>query len=283
MPCDSPFYVLPYKGAFEKVPVPCGKCPPCKLRRVNQWTFRLMQEEKRSTSGYFVTLTYDTRYVPISPNGFLTLRKKDFQDYMKRLRKLCPDFKLKYYAAGEYGSKNHRPHFHAIVFNVPDPKMFFSAWSDNGQNMGSVQVGKVSSNSIAYTAKYIDKPNFKKRHERDDREPEFSLMSKGLGSNYMTPQVINYHKSNLGNVFVTKSGGHKVSMPRYYRKKMFTEHELKSQRYIIESEAEKAEILARINWEQQHLPGETYERYKDNQRLGRYNKFYNNESERRKI
>jgi len=107
--CDSPFFVLP-KAAVEKVPVPCGRCPPCKLRRVNGWVFRMLEEEKVSSSSHFVTLTYDTSTVPISDNGFMTLRKRDFQLFMKRLRKLCLDAKLKDYAVGEYGTNYKRPH-----------------------------------------------------------------------------------------------------------------------------------------------------------------------------
>ena len=38
--------------------VPCGKCIECRKARVNQWFVRLSQELKRSTSAYFVTLTY---------------------------------------------------------------------------------------------------------------------------------------------------------------------------------------------------------------------------------
>jgi len=281
MACDSPYYVLPYKGAFDKVPVPCGKCPPCKLRRVNQWVFRLLQEYKRSTDAHFVTLTYDTRYVPITDNGFLTLRKKDLQDYFKRLRKLCPDAKIKYYAAGEYGSKNNRPHYHVIFFNVPDTKMFFDAWTNNGQNIGSVHVGNVSSDSIAYTCKYIDKNNFAKKHGRDDRIPEFSLMSKGLGANYMTSGVVSYHIANLGNVYVTHVGGHKTSMPRYYRKKMFNEQQLKQQMLLIQDAVEKQEIQDRAAHEAHYRgTGTTYEETQDMKRLGRYTRFYNSHNNR---
>lgn len=91
-----------------EIPVPCGKCPNCVARRISHWSFRLMQEEKQSTSAYFITYTYDTQHVPISKNGFMELRKKDMQDYLKRLRKsqwnkgnVTP---LKYYLAGEYGT-----------------------------------------------------------------------------------------------------------------------------------------------------------------------------------
>lgn len=141
MPCDSPIWI---NRAGKDFPVPCGTCPPCKIRRVNEWVFRLTWEEERNAlSSHFVTLTYDSLHVPISPHGFMTLRKKDFQDYMKRLRKLhanvAPDWPpIKYYAVGEYGDLNRRPHYHAIIFNVSNDKYFADAWSLNGTQIGGV-------------------------------------------------------------------------------------------------------------------------------------------------
>jgi len=78
MRCHDPYYVLPNKAALKKIPVNCGRCPYCKKRRVCSWEFRLLQEEKRSFSSYFVTLTYDSRHIPITPKKRTTLRKKDF-------------------------------------------------------------------------------------------------------------------------------------------------------------------------------------------------------------
>jgi len=176
MKCDSPFYVLP-KAALEKVPVPCGRCPPCKRRRVDSWVFRLLQEELTHETAHFVTLTYDTRSVPISPNGFMTLDRGEFPRFMKRLRKLTTN-KLKYYMCGEYGTQRSRPHYHAIIFGVPKDSLYFDAWSLGGNSLGNVVVGTVTGDSIAYTMKYIDKSTWKQKHGRDDRVPEFSLMSK---------------------------------------------------------------------------------------------------------
>ena len=147
----------------------------------------------------------------------MSLRKKDFQDYMKRLRKAVskrfPDAPpIRYYVAGEYGTKNKRPHYHAIVFNVPDAEMFFQSWSIGGTPIGSVHVGHVSGDSIAYTMKYIDKSSFSPGHSRDDRAKEFALMSKGLGKAYLTPDVVAYHRQSQV-LYVTRLSGHRVSMP----------------------------------------------------------------------
>jgi len=270
MKCDSPYWVMP-KAAFEKVPVPCGRCPPCKLRRVNSWVFRLVQEDRRSLSSHFLTLTYDTSFVPISEHGFMTLRKKDFQDYMKRLRNLCPDVTLKYYAVGEYGTNNKRPHYHAIIFNCPDTALFDQAWG-----FGGIHVGNVTSDSIAYCMKYIDKPSSFK-HARDDRQVEFSLMSKGLGSNYLSPEMLSYHKSDISRLYATNPGGYRIALPRYYRLKIYDENEQRAQRYLIGEAAEVA--LRKEEREFQHVyqidcPNYTFEQYKESCRYGRHKNFY---------
>jgi len=234
MPCDTPFFATSKRG--ESVPVPCGKCAPCKKRRVESWVFRLRQQQKVSVHAHFVTLTYGTHCVPISVNGFLTLRKADFQNFMKRLRKLTTN-DLKYYACGEYGTRHRRPHYHAIIFNCPSSDLFAQAWTLGGDQLGGVHVGDVTSDSIAYTMKYIDKSNFKFAHGRDDREKEFSLMSKGLGKNYLTDDVIKYHKSSVDRLYVTETLGRRIAMPRYYRKKIYTDFELDLQFQHIQNVA----------------------------------------------
>jgi len=283
MICDTPYFVLPSKAAVEKIPVPCGKCPTCKARRVNTWVFRLMQEELVSSSAHFVTLTYDTRFVPISNNGFMTLRKKDFQDYMKRLRKLVPGATLKYYVAGEYGSKNRRPHYHAIIFNVPDSQLFFDAWALGGDPLGSVHVGTVTSDSVAYTMKYIDKANFRTLHGRDDRIPEFSLMSKGLGKSYLSPAVVSYHKADISRMYVSKLSGHKLPMPRYYRNKIFSDAEKQAQLSIIQEVVSSADAVSRRNHDVQYGDRFTYEQAKESGKYSRYRRHYHSSKQNRTL
>lgn len=275
MICDSPFYVLP-KAAFEKVPVPCGRCPPCKKNRVNGWVFRMLQQEKVSTSAHFVTLTYDTHNVPISQNGYMTLLKKDFQDFMKRLRKICGDAKLKYYAVGEYGTNNNRPHYHAIIFNCPDPLYYDQAWG-----LGSMHVGSVSGNSIAYTMKYIDKHYKKRLHARDDREFEFPLMSKGLGKNYLSDEIVKYHQSDISRLFLTKEGGFKIAMPRYYKEKIYTDDQRKAQAAIADQISRENEEFTKRNFDLLYPDTSlTYQEYVVSKKYGRYEQFYSKQKNR---
>lgn len=212
--------------------VPCGKCFECRKRFASNWSFRLMQEYKVSSSGQFITLTYDTKHVPISPNGFMELRKRDLQLFFKRLRKAhlrgikgnmggsdtVSYGRIKYYAVGEYGGKTRRPHYHIILFNSR-VELIQKAW-----DKGDVHYGSLTEASVGYTLKYVCKPKWKRDHKNDDRESEFSLMSKGLGLNYLTENMIKWHLDDLEKrQYVNLPDGKKASLPRYYRDKIYSD------------------------------------------------------------
>lgn len=238
MPCITPLSVRG-KTSGELHVVPCGRCPDCLGRRVSGWSFRLMMEERRANSAHFVTLTYDNWSVPMRYRSkYLTLYKKDLQDYFKRLRKLLPEAKIKYYAAGEYGSNNWRPHYHIILFNA-DKLSIEKAWSLGGQSLGSIDIGSVTGASIGYTLKYITKPKRIPLHRNDDRDKEFSLMSKGLGVDYVTDRMIAWHVAELeSRMYVTTMDGKKVSMPRFYKDKIYTEEQRKRIAFFAKIKAE---------------------------------------------
>lgn len=210
--------------------VPCGKCPHCFARRIAGWSFRLMQEEKRSSSAWFVTLTYKDDYLPVTEDGEITLCAKHLQDYFKRLRKRSAK-KLKYYAIGEYGGRYGRPHYHAIIFNASHVDIEAS-WSvydrlRNGYHrIGLVNFGAVTPASVGYVLGYLTTPRAVIKGSGDTRTPEFSRMSKGLGLGYLTDAMISYHHADmLHRKYVSPEGDKKVSMPRYYADKIYDDRQ----------------------------------------------------------
>lgn len=275
--CDSPFYVEIHWQP-DKVPVPCGRCPPCQKRRVSQWSFRLLQEEKRSFSSLFITLTYDTRFVPISEKGYMSLQKSDFQKFMKRLRKNSKqNEKISYYACGEYGSRNFRPHYHAIIFNARKEQIE-RAW-----RLGDIHIGSVTGASLAYTLKYINKGKIIPMHRNDDRVPEFSLMSKGMGVNYITPSIVAYHKADLSRAYVTNPDGHKIALPRYYKQKIYSEYEQKQQALICKKHAVENDLRDRNHYINVTGSIEGFEERLDSQKRQRYLQHRKKGNENRKI
>ncbi|AXH75686.1 MAG: replication initiator protein [Microviridae sp.] len=212
------------------VMVPCGKCPACKLRRVNDWVIRLTEEERHHKYAMFLTLTYQTEHIPISPNHFMTLKKEDLQNFFKRLRKQGHTFK--YFAVGEYGGLRKRPHYHIILMGDMTEQNVVDAWTLNGEMLGGVNIGSVSGNSIAYTLKYIDKEKSYK-HKRDDRKNEFSIMSKNLGKSWVTDEKTKYYRDDLKRLYVTHNEW-KKALPKYYRNVMLSDREKKIQVDIVQ-------------------------------------------------
>lgn len=188
------------------------------------WSFRLTQSFKKYPFGYFLTLTYANESVPFCDNG-LSLYPKHCTLFMKRLRKRFGFMnKIIYYCVGEYGSKFMRPHYHYIIMSELkiDILDFEKTWP-----LGSVFVGNVTTASINYTLKYISKVKKVPQYKGDNRVPEFSRMSKGIGIEYLSENILNWHASDLFNNFYCQTDeGFKIPVPRYFKDKIYLPHEL---------------------------------------------------------
>lgn len=222
--CYTP-YTLKERIDNRLVQVPCGRCAKCIQRRINGWLFRLMQEEKVCSSAHFITLTYDDEHLKGSEEGLPTLCKADLQKYWKRLRKLHPDRKIKYFAVGEYGGTSTlRPHYHVILFNA-DEQQIIDAWSLDGKSIGHIHFGNVTYASVTYSLSYM----FKRNDTIKFKEKEFGVMSKGLGRSYLTKNIRKWHKADIEErVYINLDDGKRAAMPRYYRDKIYTDSEKKS-------------------------------------------------------
>lgn len=207
------------RNAFT-TPVPCGNCPECARARVNSWLFRLQQEMKITSNPLFITLTYNEQNVPHTEKGLKTLYKKDIQDWLKRLRKQyakTSDKQIRYYAVGEYGTRTQRPHYHIIMLNMDRPELIGKTW-----NMGIDKTLPLLDGGVTYVLKYLHKQR-KKKEDWDDRNPEFSLMSKKLGLNFVTQSRIRFHNQGVEFAYIRSESGHKMSMPKYYKEKIYSE------------------------------------------------------------
>lgn len=88
-------------------------------------------------NAWFLTLTYDNENIPYrmtwdEGTGEVlvenySLNYEDMKAFWKRLRRYLEYHeldkgKLMYFQCGEYGGKTHRPHYHAIVYDLPIEK-----------------------------------------------------------------------------------------------------------------------------------------------------------------
>ena len=99
----------------DVVLLPCGNCDECKLSKAREWSIRLLHESQLHEQKCFLTLTYNDDN--LQDRG--TLVKSHVQTFMKDYRRYL-DYhygkKVRFYAAGEYGSKSGRPHYHLLIF-----------------------------------------------------------------------------------------------------------------------------------------------------------------------
>ena len=230
------------KAIYDFIDIPCGRCIGCRLDKSREWASRCMFELQYHDSSYFVTLTYDDEHVHhreyIDEDGtfqdVLTCSKRDFQLFMKRLRKAFPDQSIRYFACTEYGENTARPHAHAILFglSLDDLEPLFT--SDLGDALytskklesiwqnGLVSIGAVTFESCAYVSRYVTKKQYGQNAEvykKYNIEPESALMSlkPAIGRQYYEDnphKLFTYEK----NFISTPKGGRSVTAPRYFKK-----------------------------------------------------------------
>lgn len=266
------YWILGDNAGFEKLPfrkverIPCGSCIECRIQHSAEWAFRCMMEAKQHEDNIMLTLTYDDEHVPKGKRidkesgevfETLTLKRKDLQDFKKRLRKKYSDIKIKTYEAGEYGSDDEyidnygkvrkgtkRPHYHVIVFNLKPKDMVFHKWSkcewsdeknalfksktiDKVWGMGHVDLNEVNYETCAYVARYVVKKykgsDSKEHYEELGIEPEFQGNSQGIGKEFY---INNKEKIWAQEAFwqITKKGLKRVKLPRYFDKQIEKEN-----------------------------------------------------------
>lgn len=230
MQCFNPILLTHLATAErpEGFEVPCGKCMACRIARARQWALRLLHEMDSWDKAVFITLTYDDKNLPkgeefkfkvedrVGTAQYPTLVKRDLQLFFKRLRKNLKKRPIKYYACGEYGENNGRPHYHAIVFGLStfDKTLIDESWAK-----GLVHIGTVTYDSCRYVAQYIDKKYDgelgRKVYGSKNISKPFQLVSQGMGLRF----AVKYQDELKENLHTTVKGVI-VSLPRYYKLKL---------------------------------------------------------------
>lgn len=209
----------------------CRKCLPCRLNNAREKAIRCWHESKLHSDSIFLTLTYNEESLK-GPR----LCYADFQKFMKRLLKERrkgindPDVRktlsIPYMVTGEYGDKNKRPHWHALLFNYrpADSKkirttelghnVFTSALLDSIWGMGMVEFGDLTIDSASYVARYASKKLTHGKDQDHDFHPIHKTSSKhAIGKRW----IEKYWKQTFEHGYVTlEDGTTKSKIPRYY-------------------------------------------------------------------
>jgi len=237
MICSNPMPLKQESG--EIITVPCGRCMPCRVNHAQEWALRIETEMKDCYSAYFITLTYDDAQIPRNDLGNGILHKPDLQKFFKRLRYYADQYyktqmenlgfnqtlkvpSIRYYAVGEYGEETYRPHYHAIVFNIPTEtiKYLERIWQH-----GFVKIGTVTPKSIRYVTKYITKWDSRDLDTKELIKP-FNVMSKGIGANYVNEESREYHSRKQSLYTINKK--YKQRIGKYLENKIHDTDEKKA-------------------------------------------------------
>lgn len=217
----------------EEVKLPCGQCIGCRLERSRQWAIRCVHEAQMHESNSFITLTFNQEHLPKS--GSVDVR--DFQLFMKRLRKKIAPRKVRFFHCGEYGDHQGRPHYHACLFGYDfqdkilwqdrsGVKLYRSKELEELWPFGYSTVGEVTFESAAYVARYIMKKitgekavDHYTEYDQEtgeiynERNPEYTTMSRrpGIGSTWYEKFKHDVYPHD----FVVLRG-RKMRPPKYY-------------------------------------------------------------------
>lgn len=235
--------------------VPCGKCVGCSADRALTWSIRMHHEASQHERNSFLTLTYKEP-APVC------LSKRDLQLFFKRLRR---KFSVRYFACGEYGTRTHRPHYHAVVFGEDflggayaiNDSLHGNPYLDRAWGKGFVSCGQVTFASCMYVAGYVAK----KIGDKDT----FNLMSRrpGIGHTWLDKYV-----KDLVNTETVVIEGQELPIPKRYidwygddfemlkrERKKFFEDLTPEQRHRRRTQAKAAELMykSRQQLKQEHI------------------------------
>lgn len=229
MPCYHPVRLHRDR---KTITVGCGKCIGCLTRRSREWAVRCVHEASLYEANAFVTLTYAPEHLPVGG----TLDGCAIPDFMRRVRKRLRQ-RVRYFACGEYGDENARPHYHAILFGVDFPDKVFQFESGSGEKvytsdllsdvwgLGHASTGSVTFESAAYVARYAVKKAARSGADLESvdastgeifpRMPERCWMSlkPGIGQGWLQRYFEDVYPSDE-----VVLGGRSGPVPRYYDK-----------------------------------------------------------------
>ena len=225
----------------DPIEIRCGNCIGCRLTKARHWAVRMTHESTMHKENSFITLTYRDKDLP--ENAGLDVR--DWQLFLKKLRKELEPKKIRFYMCGEYGHSETevnnlgRPHFHAIIFghNFHDDrvekrakphKAYESPTLTRIWGKGIAELSDMTLETAAYCAQYtvkkINGSMAKDHYIRVDKNtgdyvrirPEFSTMSRrpGIGRDWYDK-----YKGDLDKGFVTVNG-RKEQIPKFYERIM---------------------------------------------------------------
>lgn len=245
------------------VPAICGNCIECRKQKAREWGVRLMEDIKHHKNGKFITLTFSTKsLIEICTTGHITKTDKRTKEihkipisqlkgydrdnaiatwavrhFLERWRK---DYKrsLRHWLVTELGHQNtEHVHLHGILWPPPITeirdreyditmeeieRIWNYGWVWKYKIENGKRVNYVNDKTIQYSIKYFHKVDFV--HQR---YKAIVLCSAGIGAKYVESFNARQNKFDFEQTkqtYTTRTG-HQISMPTYWRKKIYNDDE----------------------------------------------------------
>lgn len=273
-----------FSKEFATFQLPCGKCLACRLGRSRETAVRCVHESMMHKNNMFLTLTYNNENI-----GLNKLDYSHFQQFVKKLRhnifqelldelfprltadeqrklwrsltkqrrdELYGKVKISILSVGEYGTKNGRAHWHALVFNYWPQDSTLKYTSERGDRVyysksleelwgrGIADYGTVTLESAGYCARYSLKKLAHGKDGEHDKEPISRRSSRqAIGKSW----IEKYWRDVVNHGYIVLPGGEKVGVPRYYEKWLRVHQPAAWEEYLHKVKSKIAEEVIRKN------------------------------------
>lgn len=226
-----------FNGAMVKdervlyVPVGCGKCMECRKKKAREWQVRLLEETEADNKALFVTLTFSNESIKElgevigdklsgyeRDNQIATIGVRRFLErWRKKTKKSVKHWLIT--ELGHNGTENI--HLHGIIWTSEKEEVVKERWK-YGYIWTNHERGVVGGAVVNYIIKYVTK--------LDEKHKEYQakiLASNGIGKRYTKKHNFiqnRYNGKDTREYYQTKTG-HKISLPIYYRNKLYTDEQ----------------------------------------------------------
>lgn len=239
-----------YSKEYPTFQIPCTKCASCRLQQASEKALRCVLESSMYEYNSFITLTYSEENLKSAK-----LQYRDFQLFIKKLREHIaernyndPTSRIGVFAAGEYGDKNKRPHWHAIIFNwqphdlkhhgiselgddIFTSKSLDALWGKNDKSKAPCQIGAVTLKSAGYVARYA----LKKLTHGKDQEHDFHPIARSSSKHAIGKKWLEkFYWSDCFAQGHIRHDGKKFPIPRYFERWLQKNKPSEWRRYVTE-------------------------------------------------
>lgn len=229
---------LVYDTRTLYVPIGCDNCAECRNRKAREWQIRLTEDIKEHKNGKFITFTFSNQSITklVQDNKDLhgiigyaldnAIATKAVRLFLERWRKKYTK-SLRHWLVTELGHEGtENIHLHGIIWTDENLKEVEDKWQYGfmwkGQETSTGILNYVTTRTVNYITKYITKQDLDHKLYKSK-----TLCSPGIGAAYLKRFAAiqnEWNGSETRDYYVTESR-HKMSLPIYYRNKIYTDEE----------------------------------------------------------